>query len=429
MDMLDRLFGQRKMSGGNEAGKATQGGRSRAIPKLVTVLGMLAFVLLLSSVISPSAGHAAFPGTSGKMYWVDNTTGKIQRANLDGTEVEDIVTGTISPYGIALDPAGGKMYWTETTGKIRRSDLSGTEVEDIVIDVVTPLGIALDLTGGQMYWADLGADKIQRANLDGIGVETLVTGLSEPLFIALDLTGGKMYWTDTGADKIQRASLDGTEVETLVTGLPGPNGIALDLASGKMYWAENALGKIQRANLDGTGVEDLVTGVLRPVGIALDLASGKMYWTNNVAGKIQRANLDGTGVEDLVTGLSIPQGIALDLEVFIQVAIDIKPGSDPNSINPKSKGNIPVAILTTGDFDATTVDPLSVEFGPDGATESHGRGHIEDVDGDGDDDLVLHFRTQDTGIQCGDTSASLTGETFSGQMIEGSDSINTVGCK
>jgi hypothetical protein len=99
------------------------------------------------------------------------------------------------------------------------------------------------------------------------------------------------------------------------------------------------------------------------------------------------------------------------------------------SINPKSKGNIPVAILTTGDFDATTVDPLSVEFGPDGATESHGRGHIEDVDGDGDDDLVLHFRTQDTGIQCGDTSASLIGETSGGQAIEGSDSINTVGCK
>lgn len=42
-------------------------------------------------------------------------------------------------------------------------------------------------------------------------------------------------------------------------------------------------------------------------------------------------------------------------------------------------------------------------------------GHIEDVDGDGDLDLALHFRTQDTGIECGDTPASLAGETFSGQ--------------
>jgi hypothetical protein len=113
----------------------------------------------------------------------------------------------------------------------------------------------------------------------------------------------------------------------------------------------------------------------------------------------------------------------------IPVGMDIKPGSDPNSINPNSKGIIPVAILTTNDFDATTIDPLSVEFGPNDAPESHARGHIEDVDGDGDDDLVLHFRTQDTGIQCGDTSASLIGDTFSGQSIEGSDSIKTVGCK
>lgn len=112
----------------------------------------------------------------------------------------------------------------------------------------------------------------------------------------------------------------------------------------------------------------------------------------------------------------------------VAVAIDIKPGSDPNSINPRSKGVIPVAILTTDSFDASTVDPSTVAFGPNGATEAHGQGHLEDVDGDGDLDLVLHFRTQETGIQCGDTEAILTGQTFGGQAIEGSDAVNTVGC-
>jgi hypothetical protein len=112
----------------------------------------------------------------------------------------------------------------------------------------------------------------------------------------------------------------------------------------------------------------------------------------------------------------------------LDVLIDIKPGSVLNSINPRSRGVIPVAILTTEDFDATTVDPLSVEFGTSGATEAHNRGHIEDVDGDGDDDMVLHFRTQETGIQCGDTEAGLTGETVDGTPFEGSDGIVTVGC-
>ena len=119
-------------------------------------------------------------------------------------------------------------------------------------------------------------------------------------------------------------------------------------------------------------------------------------------------------------------------EAFIpihNVAIDIKPGSDSNPINPRSKGKIPVAILTTDTFDATAVEPTTVRFGPNGTEAAPVRSALEDVDGDGDTDMILHFKTQDTGIVCGDTSASLTGETFGGQAIEGSDSIKTVGCK
>jgi len=74
----------------------------------------------------------------------------------------------------------------------------------------------------------------------------------------------------------------------------------------------------------------------------------------------------------------------------VTVGIDIKPGSDPNSINPKSKGVIPVAILTDQNFDAATIDVSTVVFGPAGAQPKH-NGHIEDVDGDGDNDLMLHF--------------------------------------
>jgi len=113
----------------------------------------------------------------------------------------------------------------------------------------------------------------------------------------------------------------------------------------------------------------------------------------------------------------------------LTVAIDIKPGSFLNSINPRSRGKIPVANLTTDAFDATSVDPNTVRFGRNGTEASPVQSALEDVDGDGDIDMILHFNTQDTGIQRGDTSASLTGKSFGGQAIGGSDSVNTVGCR
>ncbi|WP_445475391.1 DUF7507 domain-containing protein [Methanococcoides methylutens] len=102
------------------------------------------------------------------------------------------------------------------------------------------------------------------------------------------------------------------------------------------------------------------------------------------------------------------------------VDIDIKPGSFPNSINLKSNGVIPVAILSTDSFDASTVDPASVMF----AGAAPLRWATEDVDKDGDLDLVFHFKVKDTGLAPGDTEAILTGETFDGISIEGTDSVN-----
>ncbi len=102
---------------------------------------------------------------------------------------------------------------------------------------------------------------------------------------------------------------------------------------------------------------------------------------------------------------------------------------DPKIIDPRSRDVIAVTILTTDTFDAQTVDPSTVGFGPDGAVIEDMSVHFEDVDVDGDADLVLYFRTPETGIACGDTSASLTGMTFGGGEVKGLDSIKTVGCK
>ena len=316
------------------------------------------------------------------IFWIDNSQDKIQRVNLDGSNIEDlIIQGLEWPSSIALDVASGKMYWTDSgTNKIQRANLDGSNVEDLITQgLLGPTGLALDVASGKMYWADWDTNKIQRANLDGSNIKDLI-GLgfpSHPRGIALDVEAGKMYWTDYNKNKIQRANLDGSNIEDLITqGLSSPTDIALDVEAGKMYWADWDTNKIQReiqrANLDGSNIEDLITqGLSSPDGIALDVEAGKMYWADITASKIQRANLDGSNVQDIITrtqGLSSPTDIALGII---------------SSVN-STTGEIALPVWDVngdGTVDGKDVDALIIAV-VDGVTDAK-----YDVNGDGKVDI------------------------------------------
>ena len=105
-------------------------------------------------------------------------------------------------FGIHSSAAlGQNVYWTDRNAhKVQRACQNGLNVQDIIsTGLVYPRGIALDLAGGKLYWtyAETGNAKVQRANLDGSNIEDLVTtGLGYPSWMALDVSAGKMYWTD-----------------------------------------------------------------------------------------------------------------------------------------------------------------------------------------------------------------------------------------
>ena len=104
------------------------------------------------------------------------------------------------------------------------------------------------------------------------------------------------------------------------------------------------------------------------------------------------------------------------------VDLDIKPGSDPNTINSRSMGLVPVAILGSAEFDVADVDITSVTFGPGAAVPVHD-GHLEDVNDDGLIDLVFHFAQKDTGLSPGDTEADLIGDLLDGTPFCGMDAV------
>ena len=354
--------------------------------KMRTVIALL-IVLSVVSIFNPLTSSAQ----DSYIYWVHHWEGEIARVNLDGTNLTILVRGLERPINVALDMVGGKMYWTsyeESTGsKIYRANLNGTNIETLLSgEPSVTWGIQLDTSGGKIYWTvwsnndDPGGNKIQRANLDGSNVENLVSvpfvhfaGYTGPRDIVLDLSRGKMYWTDYGGGKVQRANLDGTNTEDIITGLSGPHDLALDFSNDKIYFSLFD-GKIQRANFDGSHLEDVVFGLNPPFGIQFDNLNGKMYWVSpdsDSTFKIVRANLDETDLEDIVTGLvngperftlGILQtdGLRFDPNVIDNQTFRVNTPIEPLSLPPAEGGTEPYTY---------TLDPIPAGLSFDAGTQ------------------------------------------------------------
>ena len=77
---------------------------------------------------------------AGKVFWTEETTGsagKIHSANLNGRNITELVSLGAAPYGISVDAAGKKLYWTNSRGKIMQSNLSGKSPKAVVADLVS----------------------------------------------------------------------------------------------------------------------------------------------------------------------------------------------------------------------------------------------------------------------------------------------------
>ena len=247
------------------------------------------------------------------LYWI--AAGTLHR--LVGPHVQPLVPSVQNATSLAVDMTAGKLYWTEktgnTTGSIQRANLDGTHRHLVKSLTSVPLDIALDTAGRKLYVSNAWG-KVQRLNLDGSHFQpNLITGLQSPHHLALDVAQGKVYWTEQTGErrgKIRRANLDGTHRHLVKTLTSVPRGIAIDTVHAKLY-VSNAWGKVQRLNLDGSHFQpNLITGLKVPRDVVVDVAAGKLYWAESGAGRIRRASLTGGNIQTVVTGLDAPARLA-----------------------------------------------------------------------------------------------------------------------
>ena len=282
---------------------------------------------------------------TGKLYYVCGSlsgAGTVKVINVDGSNEITLVEGkeVIEPDGIELDTAGGKMYWTDmglggaadksvaiNDGRIMRANLDGSHIETVVPLglTTTPKQLALDVAGGKVYWSDRGDvegenvnPKIMRVNFDGSALETIVSSdLMSPVGIAVDAAGGKVYFTDRYANNIKRANLDGSDVEVVVRNTEYPVDLALDLDNRVFYWTARQTGGIYREDLDekeidGASLSPIITGLQSPIGVCLDRDNGRIFYTEVIfsseSGRIWQADLDGRNARQITTA-RLPCGL------------------------------------------------------------------------------------------------------------------------
>ena len=196
--------------------------------------------------MGPQPQYASMAVFEGVVYWRDFFN--VSRAATTGGTLlgptdppNDYVAAAI--YDRAIDTARVHTYFPgrdEERGVVRDILRGDFEYENPVTLVPTRdfspnVSIAIDEAGGKIYWAGAwGGDAtglVQRANLaDGSGVQTLLEGFAEddfPLDLALDPAGGKLYLANDSLHKIQRANLDGSGLEDLISDV-APFAVAIE---------------------------------------------------------------------------------------------------------------------------------------------------------------------------------------------------------
>ncbi|PSR78928.1 low-density lipo protein receptor [Coniella lustricola] len=228
----------------------------------------------------------AVDAAAGHMYWTNMGTslktasGSIERANLhDGSDRTVIVpassaVGVHTPKQITLAPRTRKLYWCDREGmKVMRANLDGSDVEVLVstgdanndAHRADPMrwcvGVAVDEARGFVYWTQKGPSKgnqgrILRAPLDlpqgafpaqRWDVEVVFRDLPEPIDLELDDESQTLYWTDRGdppaGNSLNRAAVGmGGMPQVLATRLHETIGLALDRDADLVYVTDLAGG-------------------------------------------------------------------------------------------------------------------------------------------------------------------------------------------
>jgi hypothetical protein len=229
----------------------------------------------VSSTFIPNATYGMYYDSVDQKLYYTGSGDSIRRADRDGTNQTTLVSNAGSTVvDVVIDRTNSKIIWTDyDNAKIRRSDLNGSNVQDLITGVSMPRGLIIDQQAGYIYWA--GYNEISRASLDGTGVTSVILDLDgmggQLSFIAIN--SGKIYWSNVTQSKIKRANLDGSSEETLasISNATGVQGIAFyALQSNLFYIGQPGAGNVVLRKMNADGSSNSLVATVNGYDVIID---------------------------------------------------------------------------------------------------------------------------------------------------------------
>ena len=357
---------------------------------------------ILMTLVSPSGGVFGRDTTDPNVIHIVTPSSEIY-------QITDPEPGewTINLFGSAVPEGGEIVTVTVTEAPANRPPVADAEA-DAILECIDPTGSSLTLDGSAS--GDPDGDPL---TFEWISVAGDVVGRSSRTDLILPL--GTHTFTLVVND-----GRGGTAEDVVTVTVRDTTAPALTLSN-------PSIGII--ANTAGGAILDLGTAT------ASDVCDASPTITNDAPRifPLGATSVTWTAGDDSGNLASISQAVFVNP---VSVNIDIKPGSDPNSINLGEKGLLPVAILGNANFDVATIHPDSVELGgTDLATRGSEKApklafSFEDANSDGFVDMMIFFDVQqlvDNGALTETTDAlTLTGLLIDGIPIAGTDSVRVV---
>ncbi len=303
-----------------------------------------------------------------KLYWNDSSTGKIERANLDGTQRELILTMERPGYSrsweaLAVDEAAGKIYFTFGRERLLRCNLDGSGIEEVAkADFAN--GVALDSLGNIYWTGDVPTlpSGVYRSSLDG----TLLERFGPNVGNSVELVPLVNYYFQSTDNKILRCSLTtgGNCITWVNTNVPAL-GLEYDPTRNWLYWTTSGgqwSSWIFFASLDNAIPVALRFEDAEIHDVVLDNYSNRLLYSvrhvladNSLDGRIRSISLPPgpATLTDVITGLSSPYGITLYSPPCVG-AIDGTPCSDGT---PCTENDLCVAGECVGNHTTQTLAP------------------------------------------------------------------------